>query len=233
MKGYDYARTGAYLVTICAHQRACLFGEIVDGEMRLNDAGRMIAEVWNGLSAHYAGVATDDFVVMPNHLHGIVVLSVESGHNAGQAQGPAPTANNVIVGAAPRGRPVGARDNVFVGAAPRGRPVGARDNVFVGAAPRGRPALAGTMSLGVVVQRFKTLTMKRYIDGVRHAGWTPFQSRLWQRNYYEHIIRDEDSLNHIRQYVRDNPAQWASDSENPLVSILGTTRVMRIMDDWR
>jgi REP element-mobilizing transposase RayT len=71
------------------------------------------------------------------------------------------------------------------------------------------------MSLPDVVHRFKTLTTKRYADGVKQCGWTPFAGRLWQRNYYEHIIRDEESLDRIRQYIADNPARWTFDRENP------------------
>ncbi len=70
------------------------------------------------------------------------------------------------------------------------------------------------MSLPDVVHRFKTMTTKRYVDGVKTAGWTPFPSRLWQRNYYEHIIRDDESLNRIREYIVNNPMQWALDLEN-------------------
>ena len=76
--------------------------------------------------------------------------------------------------------------------------------------------VAATLSLPDVVHRFKTLTTKRYADGVKESGWTPFPGRVWQRNYYEHIIRNEDSLNRIRQYILENPAEWAIDRDNPL-----------------
>jgi putative transposase len=71
------------------------------------------------------------------------------------------------------------------------------------------------MSLPDVVHRFKTLTTKRYADGVKGSGWTPFAGRLWQRNYYEHVIRDEESLGRIREYILNNPVQWPFDRENP------------------
>ena len=71
------------------------------------------------------------------------------------------------------------------------------------------------MSLADVVHRFKTLTTRRYIDGVKTGGWLPFRGKVWQRNYYEHIIRDERALNRIRQYIVDNPARWTEDKENP------------------
>jgi REP element-mobilizing transposase RayT len=71
------------------------------------------------------------------------------------------------------------------------------------------------MSLGDVVHRFKTMTTKRYADGVKQAGWATFRGRLWQRNYYEHIIRDEPALDRIRRYIDENPLRWAFDAENP------------------
>jgi hypothetical protein len=74
LKGYDYSQPGAYFVTICIQDRAYLFGEIVDGEMRLNDAGRMVHGVWHDMPHHYRGVDIDAFVVMPNHIHGIIIL---------------------------------------------------------------------------------------------------------------------------------------------------------------
>ena len=74
----------------------------------------------------------------------------------------------------------------------------------------GSPAL----SLGSIVGRFKTLTTIRYMEGVRHRSWPPFEGRFWQRNYYEHIIRSERALDHIRRYILENPSRWASDREN-------------------
>ncbi len=171
LRGYDYSQAGAYFVTICTNNRECLFGEVVDGAIRLNEAGRMVESVWNGMPTFYPGVITDAFVVMPNHIHGIVVL----------------------VGAAPRGRPD------FGPPADRGQPQG----------------VAPTLSIPDVVHRFKTMTTKRYTDGVKRSGWPPFPGRLWQRNYYEHIVRNEESLNRIRRYIADNPARWSFDRENP------------------
>ncbi|HPN32919.1 MAG TPA: hypothetical protein PK843_00255 [bacterium] len=83
LKGYDYSQAGAYFVTICTQNRQCLFGDVTDGEMRLNAAGQMVQSVWDELPLFYPGVDIDEFVVLPNHVHGIVIL----------------------VGAAPRGRP--------------------------------------------------------------------------------------------------------------------------------
>jgi REP element-mobilizing transposase RayT len=146
LRGSDYRSAGAYYVTLVAQGGAGPFGRLTGDCVELNDAGRMVQAAWDGLADHYAGVEQDASILMPGHLHGIIVLT-----GAGSdAPGPA-------------------------------------------------------RSLADLVQRSRTLTTKRYIDGVRDAGRAPFEGRLWQRNYYEHIIRDETSLMAIRQYIADNP----------------------------
>ena len=144
-----------------------MFGEVEHEQMRLNEAGRMI-ERWGGeLTSKFPSVETDEYVVMPNHIHGIVV----------------------IVGADLRVRP-----------------------------DPGAPMIEGThtgVPLPRIVQWFKTMTTNEYIRGVKRYGWAPFQGRLWQRNYYEHVIRNEEDLEDIRQYIVGNPAQWPEDVENP------------------
>jgi len=183
LPGYNYAQAGAYFVTVCAQNRECLFGEIVDGKMRLKDAGRMVGSVWEELPRHYAGIDIDAFVVMPNHVHGIIIL----------------------------------RDHHVVGATPRGCPTSGQAQ---GPAP--------TMSLPDVVHRFKSLTTARYRQGVAEKGWPPFCRRLWQRNYYEHVIRGEDELNRIRRYIEDNPTMWQMDRENPEAQTAGERESWRV-----
>lgn len=196
LKGYDYAEPGAYFVTICVQDRVCLFGEVVDGETCLNDAGRMVQAVWNELPVFYAGVDVDEFVVMPNHVHGIVELV-----------GYDPDAGHIAPGGGGRGRPRGA--------APTGE--SGSSSPSVGAGPCACPGTTThtVLSLPDVVHRFKTLTTKRYADGVRQAGWPPFNGRLWQRNYYEHVVRNDASLERLRNYIFANPSQWPFDQENP------------------
>ena len=152
-------------MTICAQNRKCLFGEIVNGKMVLNDAGRMVESVWNEIPKYYPGIDIDVCQIMPNHIHGIVV----------------------IVGAGPCACP------------DTGQPQG----------------VAPTMSLSDVVHRFKTMTTKRYIDGVKQNGWPTFPGKLWQRGFYERIIRNENELNRIREYIVNNPIRWEFDRENP------------------
>lgn len=177
LKGYDYRQTGAYFVTICTQNRACLFCKVVDGEMRLNEAGQMVLAEWNVLPERFPMVELDAFVVMPNHTHGIIVIT------------------NDIVGA---------------GLVPAQNDAG-----LVPAPAPERATKRVPPTLGDVVGAFKSRTTVLYASGVKQLGWTPFPGRLWQRNYYERIICDEESLNRIRRYILQNPVRWTMDRENP------------------
>ncbi|MFC1551865.1 transposase [Candidatus Latescibacterota bacterium] len=171
LKGYDYSQSGGYCVTIVTQNRECLFGDISDGVMVLNDAGNMVEKIWKEIPKFYSNFVIDTFQIMPNHLHGILN----------------------IVGADPRVCPDDNQDRNL------GQPQG----------------VAPTLSLGDVIKRFKTLTSKLYIDGIKQNNWQPFHRKLWQRNYWEHIIRDESDLLHIREYINNNPLEWELDNENP------------------
>ena len=202
LKAFDYTRAGLYFVTICIQDRARLLGQVMGDEMCLSDAGRMVQAVWDELPDVYPGVAVDEFVVMPNHVHGIIEL-VERDSDAEQ----------IAPGRGDRGRPQGA--------APTGE--SGLSSPSVGAGPCACPGTADQtiLSLPDVVHRFKSLTTKRYADGVRQSGWTPFNGRLWQRNYYEHIVRNDVSLERLRSYILANPSQWPFDEENPARSFDG------------
>jgi putative transposase len=155
LKGYDYTQAGAYFVTVCAQNRECLLGDVVDGNLVLNAAGEIVCRVWNALPTKYPGIEIDEFVVMPNHMHGIIRI-----HHA---------------------------DNIAGGETP----------------PLRKPAL------GQMVAYFKYHCAK-YINQHRNTVGIP----VWQRNYYEHIIRDEKTLNNVRRYIQVNPLMWPYDTEN-------------------
>ncbi len=201
LPGYDYSQTGAYFVTICTKDRECLFGDIVNRKMVLNNAGRMADVVWNELPKFYPRVSTDGFQIMPNHIHGIIVI----------------TRSDVVpsVGAGPCACPVDAQSRANVqpreGRQPKGdgQPQGVAPTAVKSRVERG-------LSLPDIVHRFKTMTTKRYADGVKQHGWPSFPGKLWQRNYYEHIIRDENDMTRIREYINNNPSQWDTDRENPM-----------------
>jgi len=183
LREYDYSADGAYFVTLCTQDRECLFGDIRDGVMTLSDAGRMVASVWGELATQYPGVEVDGHVVMPNHFHGIVMLTDRRGESCIR----------------PPFDPC-ARPEMMNQGDHKDRPYGTE---------------AGT--LGRVVQAFKSITTNAYIRGVKDHDWPPFPGRLWQRNYYERVIRDEQEMCTIREYITCNPAKWAEDKENPVM----------------
>jgi putative transposase len=160
LQGYDYAQAGAYFVTICTQDRRCLFGDVVDGAMHLNSAGQLVAAVWNGMLERFPGIELDMFAVMPNHLHGIIVLTDCD-------------------------------------------PVG------------GRAATRAAPTIGDIIGAFKSLFTLQFIEGVKGKHWPAFDRRVWQRNYYEHVIRDERDLARVRRYIDENPLRWEFDQENP------------------
>jgi len=168
LKGYDYSQPGTYFVTICAQNRDCIFGDIIDGKSQLNPAGNMIHNWWNRISQKYPNVELDEYMIMPNHVHGII-----------------------IVGADPRV----CLDHK------KGEHVDS--------------PLQKHVSLSHMIQWFKTMTTNEYIRNIKQNDWHPFKKRLWQRNYYEHIVRNEIELNRIRKYIVENPLKWELDEDNP------------------
>jgi len=175
LEGYDYTQAGAYFVTIVTHERALLFD---DPFLR-----RVAEAIWQHIPRHFPHVALDEWVVMPNHIHGILWI-----------------------------RDVGARHSVkAVSATPdscMGRHLERTQDILTNASPL--PAGPPSGSLGVIVGNFKAVTARR-INRLRQVSGAP----VWQRNYYERVIRDEQELNVVRQYIGDNPACWAEDMENP------------------
>jgi len=150
LTGFDYSQSGAYFITIVCQDRESWFGEIGQAVMKLNAAGRMVEEWRLELAKKFSTSEIDEFIVMPNHVHGIVWLS-------GEAEG---------------------------------------------------------LTLASVVQWFKTMTTNAYIRGVREENWPPFREKLWQRGYYDHILRDDRDLDNARRYIMGNLALWEQDHEN-------------------
>ena len=170
---YDYAQTGAYFVTVCTRNGACIFGTIQKGKMRLNEIGRMANQTWEQSPTHFPQVKLDAWVVMPNHIHGIIVIF--------------------------KSPPAGMNQTVHTQWATHASPL--RNN---------RPTGPSKSSIGAIVGSFKSAVTKQ-VNAMRDTSGPS----IWQRNYYEHIIRSEPSMDRIRQYIADNPANWSIDPENP------------------
>ncbi|MBI5841676.1 MAG: transposase [Chloroflexi bacterium] len=160
LQGYDYSQSGAYYVTIVAHGRECLFGEINNGEMRLNRFGQIVQQAWFDLPNHYPHIELGAFCIMPNHVHAVIII-------IGAGLRPAPT----------------------------------------------EPAPTVRHPLSEIVRAFKSFSAKR-INALRKTQGIP----VWQRNYYERIIRNDEEHNRIHLYIEANIDNWAMDDENPVKS---------------
>lgn len=164
LRGYDYSQAGAYFITVCTKDRKELLGTIRDGRMRASPIGRVVRECWATLPMHYPNVQLDAFVVMPNHVHGIIVILDDKPHRVRVGEGlrPSPTRKN-----------------------------------------RNRPPLSE------IVRAFKSFSARRINEETGRGGGS-----FWQRGYYDHIIRNERSLERIRDYISTNPSRWQYDREN-------------------
>jgi putative transposase len=168
LKDYDYSTEGGYFVTIDTFNRDCIFGKIADETMSLNESGKIVNECWHAIPNHFPHVELDEFVIMPDHVHGIIIIVGER-------------------------YSVGARHAV-----PLHNNIPQREQF-------GKPT-RGT--LPTIIRSFKSAATKR-INEIRNSQAEP----VWQRNYYEHIIRNEEELIRIREYIYNNPARWRRDEE--------------------
>lgn len=149
LQHYDYSENGLYFITICVQDRLCLFGNISDEKMNLNNAGKMVETAYFELEQHFPTIKCLDYVIMPNHIH--FILQIENSDKL------------------------------------------TRHSLFD------------------VIQRFKSRTNVEYIKNVKQNNWQPFNRKLWQRGYYEHIIRNEKDYLTIAEYIENNPLNWIQD----------------------
>ena len=187
LPGWDYSAPGWYFVTICTDQRSLFFGEVVDGQMQLSQAGQIVAEEWLQTPQVRPNVVLDEWVIMPNHVHGIIVILPQEFVAIGVSQGDDVDDVETF------------RRNVSTKTVPFTPP---RQEEPVQPIAGLRPH-----TLGAIINQIKSVCTKR----IRASGATDF---AWQARFYDHIIRDEGSLARIRQYIRDNPERWEHDREN-------------------
>ncbi len=180
LKGYDYAQAGAYFITICTHQRTCLFGDVCDAKMHLNEIGKIVHDEWLKSPIIRAEIELGEFIIMPNHFHAIVWII--------DAKTTAPTRS-----IAPR-----------TGEPPITPHTGTGDRPVAPTQPTA-PTLP-PKSLGSLIAGFKSAATLR-INQFRNTPHAP----VWQRNYYEHIIRDEKAHQNIANYIINNPLNWQAD----------------------
>ncbi|NOY12287.1 MAG: transposase [Deltaproteobacteria bacterium] len=178
LKGYDYSQNGAYFVTMCTFDRGCHFEE--------HEQLRHIIETqWQNLPERFLGVMLDEFVIMPNHFHGIIILRRDT----------------------PRGYP-GFGDEERLMRVERETPCVEQGH------PRGVPLRQP--SIGEIVGSFKSLCVNAWLKIIKEENLNAV-GKFWQKNYYDHIIRNANEMERIRRYIVDNPLHWELDRENPLV----------------
>lgn len=159
LQGYDYSQPGGYFITICTHNRKCLFGDVVNGEMILNAFGDIVKNCWLEIPEHFPHVGLDEYVIMPDHVHGIIIIK----NNVGVQNFEPP------------------------------------QNQYQKIIPK---------SIGSIIRGFKIGVTKWFRQNTDIYI-------VWQRNYYEHIVRNEYELNKIRTYIINNPKNWEFDKNYP------------------
>lgn len=170
LQDYDYSSDGLYFVTICCQDRKCVFGDIRDGEMILNEAGKLLDYTWNDLPNHNPNVELDAWCIMPNHVHGIIIINNEAVRTDSKS-----VQNKTTTG--------------------------------LGQTGLERVSTIRKMhGLSEIIRQLKTFSARRInqLNGTQGV-------RLWQRNYYEHIIRNQKSYENIANYIYDNPVRWIND----------------------
>lgn len=190
LRGYDYSRTGLYFITINVQNREMLFGTVENKQMLVNAAGKMVSQEWEALPQRFGNIILHEYCVMPNHFHAILEIDDRADVTVGAGLVPAPDE---------------AADKP-------------RDRAATRAAPTEDTATAGDdlksddpKTVGDMIGAFKSITTVEYIRRVKNAGWPVFNRKLWQRGYYEHIIRNERAFQNIAGYIKDNPARWTED----------------------
>jgi putative transposase len=157
LKGYDYSQSGYYFVTICTKDREEWFGRVDGDEMRLNEFGEIARNFWAEITGHFKYVGIDEFSVMPNHVHGILIIE-----------------ENMV------------------------------GNAYMRSLLQNRTK----MLLSKIIQQYKASVTRKInsLESNLHFGW--------QKSFYDHVIRNDRSLDNLRQYIINNPVKWELDIEN-------------------
>jgi REP element-mobilizing transposase RayT len=210
LQGYDYSSPGAYYVTLCSFGKQCIFGRVVDDQMQENECGKIVRQQWFESAQIRQELKLDAFTVMPNHLHGILWIVGPNGVRPGE-NGVRPSAErvraaeNMDLARAERAKRVGPS-----AARPRLIPIEPLESGRTPFGPTNRIPAMRPHSLGSWASGFKSAATTRI-----RKHWNKPHAIVWQEDYFEHVIRDEDELNRIRDYILSNPARWKFDHENP------------------
>lgn len=210
---WDYSRDGAYFVTICTKGRLHFFGEVVNGEMCLSEIGQIATEMWKGIPDHFPFVHLDEFVVMPSHMHGIIIIdrrdTVETLHATATTQVPHPPVETLHATSLPQ-IPTPTVEPLHATAPPQVSPPTV-DTLHATSLPQKNEAMAAISprsgSLATIIRSYKS-AVSREARPI-HADFA------WQTRYHEHIIRKAEVFERIRYYIINNPLVWDKDKFNP------------------
>ncbi len=175
LQGRDYSQPGAYFITVCTYKKEKFFGDIVNGEMNLNIPGQYAFYQWKNLPDRFPNIDLDEFIIMPNHIHGIIVIRTDMGEGSDIRD--SETKERLISDPSP---------------------LQSNENIRVNGTVPG--------SLGAIIQNFKSSTSRK-INAIPNMK----NIKLWQVNYYDHIIGDEKDYARIVHYIRNNPQEWEKD----------------------
>ncbi|MGK7879848.1 MAG: transposase [Crocosphaera sp.] len=164
LKNYDYSQAGAYFITICTQHKQCIFGDIKKGKMRLNHLGAIADQYWQQIPKHFSNTALDVYIIMPNHLHGILWIVKDVQNNQQPRK-----FGNIVKG-----------------------------------------------SISSIIRSYKAVVTQK----IKKVCEITETALIWQKRYYDQIIRNEKMLNNIRKYIIDNPINWEQDEEKPLEDVI-------------
>lgn len=229
---YDYSNQGFYFLTICTQKWHCYFGTVKEFQnydlncqqfsMHLNDAGKMVEKWYFELENKFRNLICHEYVVMPNHFHCIVeiraklisIKNLSKSESAGFAEGINPEHKNLVSPSDISGGRVNSLQSQNTGLT---KDFGQAHEL--GQTHRSAPTITDqdseTIGIPDVMQWFKTMTTNEYIRGVKEHSWTPFDKKLWQRSYHDHIIRNQHRHQTIINYIIDNPNRWKNDKFYP------------------
>jgi REP element-mobilizing transposase RayT len=211
---FDYSSEGSYFVTIVTQDRLFLFGEVVDGEMRLNEFGKIVEEEWERSDAIRKEIELDEYVVMPNHFHAIVHIIPETKNVGDQPANICMGDRQILTytGDRPVAPTKKSEDPAVASTEEQKNPMVAStdEQMKPPIAPTARPNGPRPKSLGALMAGFKSSVTTR----INHLRGTP-GSPIWQRNYYDVIITTDREYDQIAEYIFTNPLNWLSDLEYP------------------
>ena len=177
-KGHDYSNPGYYFITICIKNRRFLLGN--NYNCKLNPAGEMVKTEWLELTNRFENIRLHEFVVMPNHFHGLLEI-VPATPGATLVVAPKSNTNDVV--------------------APK-------SNTNDGATNNGATTRVAPVTIGLIIDAFKSITTVKYIRGVKTLGWPPFENKFWQRNYHDRIIFQHSGIERVNMYIKNNVVNW-------------------------